>query len=110
MSAIFYVYRNGKPSNGYKYEDLEEIWFTETNDKPPTPQISIRLKQSPQTTHNTWKHGPDDQRLTQESLESAVARYNKALIEIESRRNNSTAKVKINDKTQQTSNKKIKMI
>lgn len=106
MSAIFYVYRNGKKSKGYKYEDLHSIWFTETNGSKPTPQITITLNSNKDVTYNSWDHGMDDHRLTQESLEQAVSIYNKSLIEIESRRK--TLKHRIEDLTPDKPDKKVK--
>jgi hypothetical protein len=82
MSAIFYVYRNGKKEKGYKYEDLNTVWYTQTKENPPTPQISLTFKSDPTTTHNSWGHGPDDQKLTEESIEKAMAMYNEIMEKI----------------------------
>ena len=89
MSSIFYTYRHGKKENGYKYEDLDRIWFTETNGSEttkPSPQITVILKNDPITSRVSWNHGPNDHELTQRSLEDATKAYTKSLVEIEAKR------------------------
>jgi hypothetical protein len=89
MSVMFYTFRNGKKSKGFKYEDLDSVWFTETKGEKPTPQITITLKSKPDVTNNSWDHGPNDQKLTEESISKASKEYSEYLIRIESKKRKS---------------------
>lgn len=78
MSAIFYVYRNGKKEHAYKYENVKKIWYTKNQEKKE--QISVYIGE---LVHYSIGVTENDVELTQKSYEEACLKYNERLVKIE---------------------------